>query len=134
MKHGENLRMLTHAAGKTEQQILDFSTNSNPLNPPEWLRALISSHISRLAHYPDADCSSRAEAVVEIAGSSGVQPGGLNYFLGEQIKYPLRMDPFRSLHRQGIVAVNLLLETSILCLLLLIGLRVARLNLWSESA
>ncbi|MDH5510976.1 MAG: cobyric acid synthase [Nitrospinota bacterium] len=52
-KHGGNLRDLASLAGVREEEILDFSANVNPLGFPEWLRPLISSHISRLSTYPD---------------------------------------------------------------------------------
>jgi histidinol-phosphate/aromatic aminotransferase/cobyric acid decarboxylase-like protein len=65
MKHGGNLRALALQAGKPAQRILDFSASINPLGPPEWLRPLISSHLSELAHYPDPDCSELVSAIAE---------------------------------------------------------------------
>ena len=56
-QHGGNIRKLAKAAGQSPEELLDFSANINPLGPPEWLRPLISSHLSSLVHYPDPDCS-----------------------------------------------------------------------------
>ena len=60
--HGGNLRRLAEAAGRPEREVLDFSANINPLGPPEWLRAVVSTHISALPHYPDPDCTELLEA------------------------------------------------------------------------
>jgi adenosylcobyric acid synthase len=56
-QHGGNIRKLATAAGRSPEDLLDFSANINPLGPPEWLRPLISSRLSSLVHYPDPDCS-----------------------------------------------------------------------------
>ncbi len=59
--HGGNLRALARAFGRPEGGILDFSASLNPLGPPEWLRPLLSSRVSSLAHYPDPEsCELRA--------------------------------------------------------------------------
>lgn len=55
--HGGNIRKLALAAGRSLEDLIDFSANMNPLGPPEWLRPLISCHLSSLIHYPDPDCS-----------------------------------------------------------------------------
>ncbi len=57
-EHGGNLRKLALEAGRSPEDLLDFSANINPLGPPDWLRPLISSHLSSLVHYPDPDSSS----------------------------------------------------------------------------
>jgi cobyric acid synthase CobQ/L-threonine-O-3-phosphate decarboxylase len=56
-EHGGNIRKLARASGRPVEDILDFSANINPLGPPEWLRPLISSRLSSIAHYPDPDCT-----------------------------------------------------------------------------
>lgn len=66
--HGGNLRQLAFDAGKSESDLLDFSANLNPLGPPEWLRSVISSHITALAHYPDPDCAALVEAAAARYG------------------------------------------------------------------
>lgn len=68
-RHGGNLRELARAAGRSQEEILDFSANINPLGPPEWLRSVISSSVSSLVHYPDPDSSSLAEAVAARYGA-----------------------------------------------------------------
>lgn len=40
-------------AGVDPAEILDFSSNLNPLGFPDWVRPLINSRISDLIHYPD---------------------------------------------------------------------------------
>ncbi len=69
MIHGGNLRALAKAAGRAEEQILDLSASINPMGPPEWLRPLISSHISSLVHYPDPDSFSLVGAIAERYGA-----------------------------------------------------------------
>lgn len=66
--HGGNLRELARVSGKRERDILDFSANINPLGPPEWLRPLISSHVTALTHYPDPDCAALIAAAAERYG------------------------------------------------------------------
>lgn len=57
-EHGGNIRKLALEAGRSPEELLDFSANINPLGPPDWLRPLISSRLSSLVHYPDPDSSS----------------------------------------------------------------------------
>lgn len=70
-KHGGNILKLALAAGKPEQDIIDFSANINPLGPPDWLRPLISSRISSLVHYPDPHCTGLVNA---FAGNFDISP------------------------------------------------------------
>jgi adenosylcobyric acid synthase len=51
--HGGNLMKMAEIAQCSEDEILDFSANLNPLGFPEWVRPLISSQVSSLIHYPD---------------------------------------------------------------------------------
>ncbi len=67
-KHGGNIMKLALAAGKSMQDILDFSANINPLGAPDWLRPLISSCISSLVHYPDPHCTELRNAIAEKFG------------------------------------------------------------------
>jgi cobyric acid synthase CobQ/L-threonine-O-3-phosphate decarboxylase len=62
---------LARAAGRSENELLDFSANLNPLGPPEWLRAAISAHVSSLRHYPDPDCT---ELIAAAAKHYRVEP------------------------------------------------------------
>lgn len=56
---------LALAAGKSMEDILDFSANINPLGAPEWLRPLISRQIGSLVHYPDPQCIELRNAIAE---------------------------------------------------------------------
>ncbi|PJZ79093.1 cobyric acid synthase [Leptospira neocaledonica] len=51
--HGGNLYRMANLAGIDPSEILDFSSNLNPLGFPDWVRPLINSKISDLIHYPD---------------------------------------------------------------------------------
>ena len=68
-QHGGNLSQLSQRSGIAKDKLIDFSANINPLGPPEWLRPLISAHISDLVHYPDPDCS---ELVAALAKQNNV--------------------------------------------------------------
>jgi adenosylcobyric acid synthase len=70
LEHGGNVRQLAQVAGIPEQKILDFSANINPLGPPEWLPALISSQVRALQHYPDPHCTALGESVAQRYGVS----------------------------------------------------------------
>jgi len=67
--HGGNLNRLAKLAGRVPEDILDFSANINPLGPPEWLRRLISGHVSDLTHYPDPDCAALTAAIANRYGA-----------------------------------------------------------------
>ena len=67
-EHGGDVRHLAQITGRPEQELLDFSANINPLGPPEWLRPLISSQLSRLQHYPDPHCTALVEAAAARYG------------------------------------------------------------------
>ena len=69
--HGGNLNRLARLAGRAPDEILDFSANINPLGPPEWLRPVISRHVSELVHYPDPEA---AGLVAAAARRYGVSP------------------------------------------------------------
>ena len=64
-QHGGNLRQLSHKSGKKIADLVDFSANINPLGPPQWLRPLISAHISDLVHYPDPDATDLIAAIAQ---------------------------------------------------------------------
>lgn len=67
-EHGGNLKRLAEAAGREPGEILDFSANLNPLGPPEWLRQVISRHVSDLVHYPDPDTTALTIAAAKHYG------------------------------------------------------------------
>ena len=61
--HGGNLRKLSMDSGIDANDILDFSSNVNPIGFPEWVRPLISSQVSDISKYPDPDCEELIHAV-----------------------------------------------------------------------
>ncbi len=67
-RHEDQLLQLALAAGTHPDALLDFATSSNPLGPPEWLRARISASVSSLVRCPDPDCSALIEAAVQRYG------------------------------------------------------------------
>jgi cobyric acid synthase CobQ/L-threonine-O-3-phosphate decarboxylase len=67
-EHGGNVRKLALEAGRSPEELLDFSANINPLGPPDWFRPLISSRLSSLVHYPDPDSSSLKASISDHFG------------------------------------------------------------------
>jgi len=65
-KHGGNLRRASELSGLPAEQLLDFSASINPLGFPDWLRPLISSQLSRLAHYPDPAAEELRAAIAAV--------------------------------------------------------------------
>ncbi|HAS82301.1 MAG TPA: threonine-phosphate decarboxylase [Verrucomicrobia bacterium] len=66
--HGGNLQRLAAMVGTSPEALLDFSANINPLGQPDWLRQVISRHVSDLRHYPDPECRAFTEAVCNRYG------------------------------------------------------------------
>ncbi|MEA3363925.1 MAG: threonine-phosphate decarboxylase CobD, partial [Thermodesulfobacteriota bacterium] len=62
-KHGGNLRRASEVSGFPQEELLDFSASINPLGFPPWLRPLISSQVSKLAHYPDPEAGELVTAL-----------------------------------------------------------------------
>jgi len=62
-KHGGHIKHLAERAGLPESRLLDFSANINPLGPPEWLRAVVSSSLESVVNYPDPHCADLKNAV-----------------------------------------------------------------------
>jgi len=70
-----------------------------------------------------------------MAGALGVQLGGLNHYGGEPYEGSHLGDPIERLDRQVILAANrLMLETSLICLLLLVGVRAALIRVFGGAA
>jgi cobyric acid synthase CobQ/L-threonine-O-3-phosphate decarboxylase len=67
-EHGGNVKKLALEAGRSPEELLDFSANINPLGPPDWFRPLISSRLSSLVHYPDPDSSSLKASISDHFG------------------------------------------------------------------
>lgn len=68
--HGGDLIQLAKLSGFSPEQILDFSSNINPLGPPEWLRPVVSLALERVAHYPDPHSTRLVAAVAQRYGVS----------------------------------------------------------------
>ncbi len=66
--HGGQRRKLAEQAGCAPEELLDFSANINPVGPPEWLRRVISRHVSELAYYPDQEATALVEAIAARHG------------------------------------------------------------------
>lgn len=60
--HGGDVRRLSEDAGIAPEELLDFSANINPLGPPDWMRRVVSAHLSETAHYPDPHCTALLRA------------------------------------------------------------------------
>ena len=69
-RHGGNLNGLSRMSGRSAEEIVDFSASINPLGPPEWLRPVISAHVSSLVHYPDPDNTELVAAAARRYGIS----------------------------------------------------------------
>lgn len=54
--HGGNLRWAQERYGFEADNILDFSTNINPLGPPNGVYQTILENLKCIEHYPDPDC------------------------------------------------------------------------------
>ncbi|MDD5727425.1 MAG: cobyric acid synthase [Victivallales bacterium] len=68
--HGGNLNSLAELAGCTSGEILDFSSNINPLGPPEFLRAAVSRALDNIVHYPDPAAERLIAAAAEVYGAT----------------------------------------------------------------
>ena len=62
LDHGGNRRLIAKAAGLSEEAILDYSANINPLGPPPWLGEAVAEGLKRIAAYPDPEATAAREA------------------------------------------------------------------------
>ncbi len=69
-KHGGHVREFAESAGLDPRRILDFSANMNPMGPPEWLRAVVSSALDDAVHYPDPECSELKKSLASRYGAA----------------------------------------------------------------
>jgi threonine-phosphate decarboxylase len=72
--HGGNVFAVSRSLGVSPEDILDFSASINPLGPAQGVREALLTVFSRLAHYPDSDCTELREALAE---SHGVEPANI---------------------------------------------------------
>jgi cobyric acid synthase CobQ/L-threonine-O-3-phosphate decarboxylase len=66
--HGGNLGRLAKIAGCSENAILDFSANINPLGPPEYLWDVLAGKIQSIVHYPDPRAGALTQKIAETYG------------------------------------------------------------------
>lgn len=52
----------------TYPNMIDFSSNINPLGIPTWVRQAVLSSVDHLIHYPDADCRKLREVIGQTEG------------------------------------------------------------------
>ncbi|MUG70874.1 MULTISPECIES: cobyric acid synthase [Paenibacillus] len=69
--HGGDLRTAADIFGQPKDGFLDFSSNMNPLGPPEAVRAMMADRWRELAHYPDPAVR---ELTLKLAARHGVDP------------------------------------------------------------
>jgi len=51
--HGGDLRSASELFGKKEEELLDYSSNMNPLGPPQSFKRVIEEYWKQIVHYPD---------------------------------------------------------------------------------
>lgn len=51
--HGGDLRSATELFGVDEERLLDFSSNMNPLGPPQAVAEIVSHYMQHITKYPD---------------------------------------------------------------------------------
>lgn len=52
----------------TDQQVLDFSANLNPIGPPNWLKDALQESYQSITRYPDPSYSQTTAAVAQFEG------------------------------------------------------------------
>ena len=67
--HGGNLNFLAEQAGCAPGEILDFSSNINPLGHPEFIRASVSRALENIVHYPDPVAERLITAAAKVFGT-----------------------------------------------------------------
>ncbi len=74
--HGARLSESARTAGKTTQELLDFSVNINPLGPPK-LRSILSAACKDINNYPDNRYPGFKKAAADYLGvaSENIVPG-----------------------------------------------------------
>jgi len=66
--HGGDIRRLAGEAGRSPNDLLDFSASINPLGMPDCVRGVISRNIERLVHYPDPEAADLVNAICRTYG------------------------------------------------------------------
>ncbi|MBW1698271.1 MAG: pyridoxal phosphate-dependent class II aminotransferase [Deltaproteobacteria bacterium] len=68
--HGGNVFRVAHQIGCSPCDIIDMSSNMNPLGPPEGLVSYLSQHIDRIHMLPEADARTSRAAFAKYHGIS----------------------------------------------------------------
>ena len=64
-KHGGNIFELADKAGCAPDQVIDFSSNINPLGPPTWVNSMLVSDPMDISSYPQPESTSAVLAACE---------------------------------------------------------------------
>ncbi len=72
-RHGGNLNATAVKYGLKPQDIVDFSTNTNPLGPPQEIQRNLKKNLSLIAFYPEPDCQTLKEAAAPLLDVSPQQ-------------------------------------------------------------
>lgn len=65
LHHGGELRVFSEKFGIPEREILDFSSNINPLGPPESVKKIFPETLNELPYYPDPEAFEFRREVVK---------------------------------------------------------------------
>ena len=65
-RHGGNVWQTSADLGCSVEDIIDFSSNVNPLGPPHWVYTLIDSMKPSIKHYPDPFCVRLKNRVADL--------------------------------------------------------------------
>lgn len=66
--HGGNLMELARQLGCSPQEIIDMSSNTNPLGPPPGLIEYLKDHVDAVGSFPEVDSKSITELFAEFYG------------------------------------------------------------------
>ncbi|MFD0959595.1 threonine-phosphate decarboxylase CobD [Paenibacillus chungangensis] len=66
--HGGDLTTAAEAFGRESAQFLDFSSNMNPLGPPEYVGDIVQQYIQRIQVYPDPASRKLKELLSNLHG------------------------------------------------------------------
>ena len=70
-QHGGDIRRLAARAGVSQDELLDFSANINPLGLPVGFRSLIRRRLNEILHYPDPRA---AGVIAAVSRRYGIPP------------------------------------------------------------
>lgn len=68
--HGGDIRSAAELFGKNEAELLDYSSNMNPLGPPQSFKQVIEAYWQQIVHYPDP---AQRELITAIANKHNLE-------------------------------------------------------------